>query len=139
MLSLVRKELKVKGQIGEVGQKDKLTYVSLRHQIKQARQTDYTYREVINAGLTLRTVLETTPNFKLDRLTQFLEAHYELKNVHDLWNTMTTILQFPEKSVHTFVMRCLEVRQKIFIFSEKPCDLSYFPGIINKLFLRTIK
>ena len=34
MLSPLRKELKIRGQIGEAGQKDKLTYVSLMHQIK---------------------------------------------------------------------------------------------------------
>ena len=76
MLSPLRKELKIRGQIGEAGQKRKLTYVSLMHQIKQARLTGYTDQEVINAvissmvpGLTLRTVLETTPNLTLDRLT----------------------------------------------------------------------
>ena len=76
MLSPLRKELKIRGQIGEAGQKHKLTYVSLMHRIKQARLTGYRDQEVINAvissmvpGLTLRTVLETTPNLTLDRLT----------------------------------------------------------------------
>ena len=90
-------------------------------------------------GLTLRTVLETTPNLTFDRLTQFLEAHYEQKNAQDLCNTMTNMLQFPEESVYAFVMRCLEVRQKILLVSEKSCDLSFSPGFINKLFLRTIE
>ena len=49
MLSPLRKELKNRGQIGETGQKDKLTYVSLMHQIKQASLTGYTDQEVINA------------------------------------------------------------------------------------------
>ena len=73
MLSPFRKELKIKGQIGEAGQKDKLTYFSLMHQIKQARLTGYTDQEVINVvissmelDLALRTVLETTPNLTLD-------------------------------------------------------------------------
>ena len=146
MLSPLRKELKIRGQIGEAGQKDKLTYVSLMHQIKQARLTGYTDQELINAvissmvpGLTLRTVLETTPNLTPDRLTQFLEDHYEQKNAHDLCNTMTNMLQFPKESVYTFVMWCVEVHQKILLVSEKSCDLSYSPGFINKLFLRTIE
>ena len=61
-------------------------------------------------GLTLRTLLETTPNLTLDKLTKFLEAHYEEKNAHDLFNAMKNMIQFPEESVCTFVMRCLEVR-----------------------------
>ena len=116
------------------------------HQIKQARMTSYTDQEVINAvissmvpGLTLRTVLETTPNLTLDRLTQFLEAYYKQKNAHDLCTRMTNMLQFLEESVYAFVMWCLEVRQKILLVSAKSCDLSYFPGFINKLFLRAIE
>ena len=73
MLSPLRKELKIRGEIGEAGQKDKLTYFSLMHQIKQARLTGYTDQEVINVvissmelDLALRTVLETTPNLTLD-------------------------------------------------------------------------
>ena len=79
------------------------------------------------------------PNITLDRLTQFIEVHYEQKYAHDLCNTMTKMLQFPKKSVYTFVMQCLEVREKILPVSEKSCDLSYFPGFINKLLLRTIE
>ena len=91
-------------------------------------------------GLTLRTVLETISNLTLDRLTQFLEAHYEQKNAHDLCNTKTNmLLQFLEQSVYAFVMQCLEVCQKILLVSAKSCDLSYSPGFINKLFLRAIE
>ena len=73
MLSPLRKELKIRGEIGEADQKDKLTYFSLMHQIKQARLTGYTDQEVINVviismelDLALRTVLETIPNLTLD-------------------------------------------------------------------------
>ena len=74
------------------------------HQIKQARLTGYTDQEVINPVIssmvpysTLRTMLETTQNLTLDRLTQFLEAHCEKKNANDLCNIMTNMLQFPEE------------------------------------------
>ena len=36
--SLLRKKLKIQGQIGEANQKDKLTYVSLMHQIDEAQE-----------------------------------------------------------------------------------------------------
>ena len=48
---------------------------------KQAKLTGYKDQEVINVviismlpGLKLHTVLETTPNLKLNRLTQYLEV-----------------------------------------------------------------
>ena len=77
--SLIRKELKIKGQIGEAHQKDKLTYVSLIHQINEAQKAGYDESEIVNSvigamspSLTLRNVLETTSNLSLQRL-QFLE------------------------------------------------------------------
>ena len=70
------------------------------HQIKLARLTGYTDQQMINAvissmvpDLTLCGVLETTPNFTLDGLTEFLEAYYEQRNAHDLCNAMTNMLQ----------------------------------------------
>ena len=36
--SLLREEPKIKGQIGEANQKDKLAYVSLMHQIDKAQK-----------------------------------------------------------------------------------------------------
>ena len=142
ILSTPRKEPKIRSQISEVGQKEKLTYVSLMHKIKQARLAGYTDQEVITAvissvvpGLTLATVL----NLALDRLTQFLDAHYDQKNANDLCNAMTKVPHFTEESVYTFMMWCLEICLKILLDSEKSCDFSYSPGFINKLFLKTIE
>ena len=120
MLSPLRRELKIRGEIGEAG------------------HTDSVISSVVTS-LTLSTALGTTLNLKLDRLTQFLEGHNDQKNAHDLCNAMTTMLQSPEESVYTFMTFCLEACQKILLASEKSCDLSCSPGFINKLFLRTIK
>ena len=45
-LNPLRKDLKIREKIGEAGQKDKMTYVSLVHQIKQAKRIDYTDQEI---------------------------------------------------------------------------------------------
>ena len=62
---LLRKELKIKGQIAD--QRDKLTYVSLIHQINEVQEACYDDSEIVNSvikamslSLTLRNVLETT-------------------------------------------------------------------------------
>ena len=46
--SLLRKELKIKGQIGEENQKDKPTYVSLMHQIDEAKEAVYEESETVS-------------------------------------------------------------------------------------------
>ena len=124
--SLLRKELRVKGSIAEAGQKQKLTYVSLMHQINEAKAAGYDQDEIVNGvmramvpSLTLRNVLETTTNLNLDRLLSLLEDHFEEKSTTDLWNKLTSMAQSPEESSYSFLLRCIELRQKILIASTK--------------------
>ena len=63
------------GQIGVANQKDKLTYVSLMHQIDEAQEAGCEESEVVRSiiramipSLTLRNVLESTPNLSLNQL-----------------------------------------------------------------------
>ena len=116
--SLLRKVFRVKGSIGEAGQKEKFTYVSLMHQINEAKAAGYDQDEIVNGviramvpSLTFRNVLETTTGLNLDRLLGFLEAHFEEKNTTDLWSKLTSMAQSPEESFYSFVLRCIELRQ----------------------------
>ena len=45
---MLRKELKIKGQIGEANQKDKPTYVSLMYQIDEAKEAVYEESETVS-------------------------------------------------------------------------------------------
>ena len=89
--SLLREELKIKDQIGAANQKDKLTYVSLMHQIDEAQEVGYEESEIVSSviramipSLTLRNVLESTPNLRVNQLLQYLEAHFDERNATDL-------------------------------------------------------
>ena len=74
---MLRREFKVRGQIGEPGQRDKLTYVSLMHQIRDAHAAGYKEDKIVSRvincmvpSLTLRGVLETTPDLSPGQLLQ---------------------------------------------------------------------
>ena len=141
MLNPLRKDLNIRGAIGEAGQKSKLTYFILVHQIKQAKLIGYTDQEIINAvisyvlpSLTPRTLSEATANLSSERLEQFFKAHFPQQNAHDLSNIISTMFQ-----LYSFVVRCLEIRQKMFLFSGKFDYLSYTPQFVNKFFLRTLE
>lgn len=61
---LLRNELKIRGEVGEAGQKGTLSYISLIHQIKNAQQAGYEESQIVSAvivamipSLTLRNVL----------------------------------------------------------------------------------
>ncbi|KAJ8043417.1 hypothetical protein HOLleu_10493 [Holothuria leucospilota] len=79
----IQKELKISGQIGNPGQKDKLSFVSLIHQIEGAIKKGYSEREVVAAvvkavtpGLQLRNYLEGRSDLSLPILRRLLRAHF---------------------------------------------------------------
>ena len=70
-------------KIGQQGQRDKLTYVSLMHQIRDAQAAGYKVDEIVSSvincmvpSLIPRGVLEITPNLSFAQLLQFLEDHF---------------------------------------------------------------
>ena len=143
--SLLRKELKIQGQIGEAHQRDKLTYVSLIHQINEAQKAGFDESEIVNSviramspSLTLRNMLETTSNLSLQRLLQFLESHFEETSATDLWGTLTSMIQLPEESEYSYVMKRIEIRQKVLLASSKS-DIKYDKGLVMKLFYRILE
>ena len=76
---LLRKEFKIRGQVGEAGQKGTLSYISLMHQIKNLKQAGYEEIEIVSVvidamipSLTLRNVLETISNLSLAQLQKYI-------------------------------------------------------------------
>ena len=76
-ISAFHKDFEIKGFIGEVGQRDKLSYVILLKQIKEGIEKGHSDKEIVNAvlraitpGLYLRNVLETTEDLSLGRLVR---------------------------------------------------------------------
>jgi len=144
-IGLFRKELKIRGQIGDPRAKDKLSYISLVHQINEADALGYTEHEIISAiiramipGLPLRSILETKADISLAQLHKFLEAHYDEKNASELVNKLTSLVQLPEESAYMFIIRCIETRQKLLLASSR-ADITYDKTFIQQLFLRTIE
>ena len=144
--SILRKDFRIRGQIGESGQKDKLGWVSLKHQIKEAQLSGYSDKEIINGvinamtpNLRLRNVLETSKELSLSRLTHFLEAHYGKQSAPDLCSRLTNMAQHPGEEVYDFVMRCIEVCQNLLLASENSTEISYDPKLVYNLFIRTLE
>ena len=115
--SLLRKDFKIKSQLVEVGQRDKISYVSLMHQINEAKLSGYDEEDIINSAiramtpsLTLRNILETTPHLSLKKLMRYLEMHFDKRSATDLCSKLTSMTQLPEESAYSFVMRCIETR-----------------------------
>ena len=89
-------------------------------------------------SLPLRGVLETTPNLSLAVLPQFLEALFNERSAEDLHNTMTSLVQSTDESVYAYVMRTIEIRQKVLLASQKASgkgEIGFEKDLATKLFL----
>lgn len=145
--SLLRRELKIYGQIGEQGKNDQLSFVSLSRQIEAAVEKGYTQKEVVEAvikamrpGLQLRSYIETLPDLTLPRLRQILRSHYKEKSGTQLYQELATICQGPKESPDAFLLRALDLRQKV-LFASKEADasLKYDPQLVQGMFLRSME
>ena len=88
--------------------------------------------------LTLRNVLESTLNLSLNQLLQYLKAYFDDRNATDLCSKLTSIVQLLKESEYQYVMRCIEVRKKVILASNKS-DIKYDKELVRKFFYRTLE
>lgn len=87
-----RKDFKISGQIGEPGQRGKLTFSSLAHQIENGLNRGYPEIEIVDAviraispGLQLHNYLEGKPHLTLPTLRCILRSHFQEKSATELY------------------------------------------------------
>ena len=145
--SLFRREFKIYGQINEQGKGDQLSFVSLSRQIEGAIEKGYTDKEVVEAvikamkpGMQLRSYVETVRDLTLPRLRQILMSHYKEKSGTQLYQELATIFQGQKETPEAFLLRCLDLRQKI-LFASQEADayLRYDPILVQGMFLRSLE
>ena len=88
--------------------------------------------------LTLRNVLESTLNLSLNQLLQYLKAYFDDRNATDLCSKLTSIVQLLKESEYQYVIRCIEVRKKVILASNKS-DIKYDKELVRKFFYRTLE
>lgn len=141
-----RKNFKISGQIGEPGQKEKLTFSSLAHQIENGLSRGYPECEICDAviraispGLQLRSYLEGKSNLTLPTLRRILRSHFQEKNATELYKQLTSECQGNKETPQSFLMRVLDLRQKIlFASQEVESGLKYDPALVQSMFLHTV-
>lgn len=144
---LLRREFKISGQIGEPGQTDKLTFVSLTHQVESGLKRGYKEQEIVDAVVrvisphsSLRSYVETLRDLKLSKLRKILRVHYREKNASELYHELATIFQDVKESPQQFLLRALEIRNKtLFASQEADCELKYETSLIQKTFLKSFE
>ena len=146
LIQVTRRDLKISGQIGEPGQKDRLSYSSLIHQVEGAVKKGHSDEEIIEAviravvpGSALRSYLEGRGDLTLPVLRRMLRAHFQEKGATDLYHRLSSLTQDHRESAQSFLVRALDLRQKIiFTSKEAGSGLKYDQMLVQSMFLHAL-
>lgn len=141
------REFKIMGQIGEPGQADKLTFVSLSRQVDVGVKKGYRENEIIDAVVraisphsSLRSYVESLPELTLAKLRKILRIHYREKTASELYHQLATTFQTPKETPQQFLLRALDIRNKvIFSSQEDDCEFNYGTPLIQNTFLKSFE
>ncbi|XP_038051542.1 uncharacterized protein LOC119724523 [Patiria miniata] len=145
MVGLLKKEFRISGQVGEPGQKDRLSHSNLIMQIESGLRKSYKEVEIVEAvirsispGMRLRSYLESTEGLTLPTLREILEAHYREGNATEIYQELSSASQGSTESAHDFLVRTLDLRQKILKASKMESTIKYDPGLVQNMFLHSL-
>lgn len=116
----LRREFRVFGQIGEAGQREKLSYTSLNNQIESGVRKGYAEAEIIEAviravspGLPLRELLEIKRDLTLSTLKTILRGHYKIDSSSDLLHVRTVLQRYQKHGVKLSPHKCDLFQRKV--------------------------
>ena len=143
----LRREFKIAGQIGEPGQRDKLSFSSLIHQIQSGLDKKYPEKEIVSAvirsivpGAKLRSYLEGKADLTLPTLRRILRAHFREKDATELFNQLSRLAQEQKESAQAFLIRALELRQRVlFASQEAGSSFTYDASLVQGVFLHSVQ
>ena len=81
----------------------------------------------MTTNLQLKNLLETMTDLTLARSMSFLQAYFEQGNAPDLCRKPPSMSQLSEESTYQFIIRCLEMKQKVYIVSKQSDEITYEP------------
>ena len=115
-----------------------INFVGASYFIYNCYQDDIVTSEirVMTPSLTLRNI--PTNNLTLKKIIMFLEVHYDKRNTTDLRSKLTSLTQLPKVTPHSFVIRCIQLHQKIFLALLKS-DLTFNKALVLKLFFKKLE
>lgn len=142
----IRREFKIHGQIGERGQKEKLSFTNLMHQIDVGLSKGHCEAEIteavvkaISPGLSIRDMLEIKSDLTLPQLKTILKGHFKEESSTDLYHRLVNITQDSRESPQNFLFRAMELKERLLLAAKEPgTDEQYSPDLIYRRFLRSV-
>ena len=143
--STFRKDFRIVGIIGS-SQRDHLNYISLCGQIAEGKKRGYSNEEIasairksVQAGTHLRTYLDSKIDLPLEKVLSFIRSYLKEKSATELFQDLNNTVQMESEDVQSFVLRAMELREKIAISSAAEGSIAYDAKCVESLFFHTVR
>ena len=140
-----RREFKIKGQIGKIGEKDsKLDYISVKRQVdagvkKENEDADIVEGIIIccTAGTTLRSFLESSSDLTVAVVMDILRSYFQEADSVDLLQQLSTARQSAKENALSFLYRVLNIKNRIIRLEDD--DVGFSESTVVKIMLKTLQ
>ena len=129
--SILKREFKSSGQTRESGQTEKLTFVSLTHQIDSGLKRGYAHSDIIDAIIhsisphsNLRSYIEMLPDLTLAKLRKILRLHYRERTASELYQELSIVCQNAKESPQQCLLHALGLHNKV-QFARQEADSEF--------------
>ena len=102
-------------------------YSGLKRGYSENEIVDAVIRAIsLHSSLKLRSYVETLKDLSLPKFRKILRVHYREKSASELYQTLATIFQDPKETPQQFLLRSLDLRNKVgFASKESDCEVQY--------------
>lgn len=132
-----RKDFKMTGMIGDSS--SCLSYMSFLRQVEVAKDKGYKDSEIIDGiiravqpGCRLRGYIEGREDLNLPSTQAIVRSFYHEKSSTELYQELCNLSQGSKETCQDFLLRGLELRQKINFASKEATDFSYDRKLVEK-------
>ena len=142
---LPRREFKINGVICTTA-RDSLNYISICSQIADAKKKNYpddeiamAVRRAVAPASSLRNYLDSKEGMTLEQTLKFIRGAMKEKSSTELFQELNNARQLPCEDAQKFVLRILDLRQRVMVASTGEGDISYDKSLVQAMFLHTIR
>lgn len=143
---LFQRDFKIVGTVGAVNSKEALNYISLCSQIAEGKRKRYPDEEIamgvrkaVCAGTPMRTYLDSSTDMTLTEVVSFVRNCLGEKSASELFQSLTNLVQTGEEDAQMFVLRALELREKVARSSAMEGSVRFDSGVVQDAFKHTVK
>lgn len=143
---MIQREFRIHGLVGDRGQKDRLSFTNLMHQIDiglcrghgEAEITEAVVK-AITPGHSIRGMLKIKRDLTLPQLKAVLKGQFKQESCTELYNRLADVSQDSRESPQNFLFRAIDLRKRLLLATKEPgADVCCTPELIYSRFRRSI-